>query len=158
MFKLGKKSMTALEGVHPIIASVVMEAIKITQQDFGVFEGVRTAARQKEYLRRRVTKTLLSKHLIQPDGYGHAVDLVPWVDGGYRWEWEPIYDIAVAMDAAATMQGVADRIRWGGVWDRHMGQYGADTDTAMALAVSDYTKRHPGPDFIDGPHYELRSV
>jgi peptidoglycan L-alanyl-D-glutamate endopeptidase CwlK len=154
-YSLGKKSETALVGVHPVLISVVRAAIAISDQDFTVFEGLRTAASQKEYLRRGVTKTLASRHLKQADGFGHAVDLVPWVNGGPRWEWEPIYRIAVAVDKAATKLGVASRLRWGGVWDRNMGQYGADAPQSMKDAVAEYCKRHPGPDFIDGPHYEL---
>lgn len=157
MYTLGKKSLVALEGVHPTLVEVVKKAIELTTQDFSVFEGLRTTARQKEYVRRGVSKTMDSKHLEQSDGFGHAVDLVPYVDGVLRWEWPPIYAIAVAMDAAATALGVADNIRWGGIWDRRMSQYGTGTPIAMETAVADYCKRHPGPDFIDGPHFELRT-
>ena len=45
--------------------------------DFSVREGVRTPETQKEYVAKGVSKTMASKHLIQPDGYGHAVDLYP---------------------------------------------------------------------------------
>lgn len=154
-YVLGDKSKTNLSGVHPIIRGVVLAAIGISEQDFTVFEGLRTLATQKEYMKRGVTKTLASKHLRQPDGFGHAVDLVPWVNGGPRWEWEPIYRIAVAIDKAATAQGVAHRLRWGGIWDRTMAQYGTDAAQSMKDAVAAYCKRHPGPDFIDGPHFEL---
>lgn len=156
-YSLGKKSETALVGVHPVLISVVRAAIAISDQDFTVFEGLRTLATQEEYMRRGVTKTLASRHLKQPDGFGHAVDLVPWINGGARWEWEPIYRIAVAVDKAATAQGVAHRIRWGGIWDRTMAQYGTDAHQSMKDAVAAYVKRHPGPDFIDGPHYEMVS-
>jgi peptidoglycan L-alanyl-D-glutamate endopeptidase CwlK len=53
-------------------------------------------------------------------------------------------------------------IRWGGVWDRQLDDYAPKTlsspdqyAAAMKKAVYDYTVRHPGPDFIDGPHYEM---
>lgn len=154
-YALGEKSKANLIGVHPIIRNVVMAAISISAQDFTVFEGLRTLERQKEYLKRGVTKTLASKHLKQSDGLGHAVDLVPWIAGQPRWEWEPTYRIAVAVDKAATAQGVAAKIRWGGIWNRNMGQYGTDAPQSMKDAVAAYCKRHPGPDFIDGPHFEL---
>jgi peptidoglycan L-alanyl-D-glutamate endopeptidase CwlK len=38
-----------------------------------------------------------SRHLIRSDGFGHAVDLVPWINGKPRWEWKPIYHIAAAV-------------------------------------------------------------
>lgn len=157
MFKLGKQSLANLNGVHPLIVGVVKRAIQITTQDFSVHDGLRTIAEQRALFARKATKTMNSKHLPQSDGLGHAVDLVPFINGQLRWEWEPIYDIAVAVDAAATEQGVASRIRWGGVWDRHMGEYGNGTDVSMRDAVAAYVKRHPGPDFIDGPHFELRA-
>lgn len=154
-YTLGSKSNAALIGVHPIIVSVVRSAIELSEQDFAVFEGLRSLATQKEYLKRGVTKTLASKHLKQSDGLGHAVDLVPWIAGQVRWEWEPIYRIAVAVDKAATAQGVSSRLRWGGVWDRTMIEYGTNAPQSMKDAVAAYCKRHPGPDFIDGPHFEL---
>jgi len=153
-YTFGEKSKTNLNGVHPALRAVVMAAIGLTEQDFTVFEGLRTLATQKEYMKRGVTRTLASKHLKQPDGLGHAVDLVPWIAGAARWEWEPIYRIAVAMDKAATAQGVASKIRWGGIWDRTMADYGTNAPVSMKDAVAAYCKRHPGPDFIDGPHYE----
>lgn len=147
MFQLGTKSLQKLEGVHPALVAVVKQAITITKIDFAVHEGLRTLETQKEYVRAGVSQTMHSRHLT-----GHAVDLVPYIDGKLRWEWPPIFEIACAMDAAATAQGV--QLRWGGVWDMTMMQYGG-SPYEIKKAVDDYCKRHPGPDFIDGPHYEL---
>lgn len=151
-YALGAKSLARLEGVHPDMKRVVLKAIGYSVQDFTVQEGLRSLATQQEYVRRKVSKTLNSKHLKQPDGTGHAVDLVPWVDGGPRWEWGPIYDIAAAMRRAAIEESVA--IRWGGVWDKRLADLPA-TDAGIQAEVAAYCARHPGPDFIDGPHFEL---
>ncbi len=43
---------------------------------------------------------------------------------------------------------------WGAVRDRRMSQYGG-SPTALKTEVEAYKVRHPGPDFIDGPHYQL---
>lgn len=152
MFKLGSKSLAKLVGVHPDLVSVVKRAIEITDQDFQVHDGVRTREFQAALVARGASKTMNSRHLPQADGLGHAVDLVPLIDGQLRWEWKPIFRIAWAVDQAATELGV--RIRWGGVWDRTMDQYGGDP-VAMDAAVKEYCARHPGSDFIDGPHFEL---
>ena len=56
------------------------------------------------------------------------------------------------MRAAAVQKGV--RIRWGGVWDRCLNDLPADP-AGLEEAVKAYCARHPGPDFIDGPHFEL---
>lgn len=151
-YALGRRSLAQLEGVHPLLQQVVHRAIAITTQDFTVQEGLRTIERQREYVRRGVSRTMKSKHLKQADGFGHAVDLVPWINGQPRWEWPPIWNIAQAVDRAATELGVG--IVWGAVWDRRMDQYGGSPD-ALKAAVEAYKVRHHGPDFLDGPHYQL---
>lgn len=151
-FTLGAKSQSRLVGVHPRLVAVVQRAIELTEQDFTVQEGLRSIATQRDYVRRGVSKTMNSKHLKQADGFGHAVDLVPWINGQPRWEWPPIYRIARAMDDAAQALGV--QLIWGGVWDKRMDQYGGSA-AAIEAEVQAYCRRHPGPDFIDGPHYQL---
>lgn len=123
-YSLGATSRARLVGVHPDLVRVVERAIQISPQDFSVLEGVRTPKRQRElYAQGRtkpgnvVTWTLTSNHFVTPDGYGHAVDLVP-----HPVDWEgpvrfPKFDaIAKAMFAAAAELGVP--IRWGADWDR----------------------------------------
>lgn len=149
---LGAKSLANLTHVHPDLVAVVKAAIIASGQDFTVQEGLRTSARQRILVASGASKTLHSKHLEQPDGYGHAVDLVPWIDGTPRWEWGPIYHIAAAVRDAAVALGVS--IRWGGVWDRRLNDLPAGAE-AIKAAVSAYCARHPGPDFIDGPHFEM---
>lgn len=149
---LGAKSSANLAHVHPGLVAVVERAIAITTQDFTVYEGLRTSARQRLLVAAKASKTLNSKHLEQPDGFGHAVDLVPWIDGTPRWEWGPIYDIAAAVREAAIALDVP--LRWGGVWDRRINDLSAGAD-AIETAVKAYAARHPGPDFLDGPHFEL---
>lgn len=148
-YALGEKSLKNLNGVHPNLVRLVKQAIAVSKQDFGVHEGLRTPETQAEYLRRGVTRTLKSKHLKQADGYSHAVDLVPYINGVLRWEWPLIYPIATAMRAAAIGNGI--RVRWGGVWDFALN----DLPSGLEGAVRGYADRHPGPDFLDGPHYEL---
>ena len=92
MYKLGKRSMGNLVGVHPELAYAVIEAIKITKQDFTVFEGVRTYQRQRVLYDRGDSKTLRSYHL-----NGLAVDLVPYVNGKITWELEYFPEIQAAM-------------------------------------------------------------
>jgi peptidoglycan LD-endopeptidase CwlK len=152
-FYLGKNSRDELDGVHPKLVAVVQRAIEITTVDFGVHDGIRHIKTQRDYVARGVSRTMNSKHLRQSDGYGHAVDLVPYINGKLRWEWPPIYHIASAVSQAAQEHDVA--LRWGGVWDREMSDLPSDAD-GIREAVAAYCVRHPGPDFIDGPHYELK--
>jgi peptidoglycan L-alanyl-D-glutamate endopeptidase CwlK len=151
-FVLGEKSLANLEGVHPDLAAVVKAAIGISGSDFGVHEGLRSIETQKSYFARGVSKTMNSKHLKQVDGYSHAVDLVPYLDGALRWEWPLIYPIAAAVQDAA--RSLSTKIRWGGVWDRTLLELADGTD-ALKGEVEAYARRHPGPDFLDGPHFEM---
>lgn len=158
-FKLGTASQAQLVGVSPRLINIVNKGIARSGQDFGVHDGLRTSKEQKLLFDRGASKKdgtrNKSMHQKQADGYGHAVDLVPYLPRlGYRWEWNLIYPIAAIIGRVAQEEGVA--LRWGGVWDMPMSAYGkAWTADEMRVAVHEYTKRHPGPDFIDGPHYEL---
>lgn len=151
-FVLGTTSQKHLSEVHPDLVGVVQRAIQITTQDFTVFEGIRSHARQVELVASGASKTMNSRHLQQADGFGHAVDLVPWIAGTPRWEWPAIYPIAAAMHQAAAELGVD--LVWGGVWDRRFSQYQGSI-AALKQEVLAYGQRHPGPDFLDGPHYQL---
>lgn len=151
-FNLGEKSRHELLGVHPSLVLVVERAILVTAQDFSVHDGLRTEDEQREYVRTGASKTMQSKHLPQVDGYGHAVDLVPFINGQLRWEWEPIYAIAAAVHHAALELDV--ELVWGGVWDRKFNGLPGSVD-GLRRAVVDYAARHPGPDFLDGPHFQL---
>jgi len=121
MYKLSARSLSRLEGVHPDLVRIVKRAIEITRQDFSVLEGVRTPERQAElYAQGRtkpgqiVTWTMTSNHFKQADGFGHAVDLVP-----YPLDWNDLkaFDaIAMAMFDAADELGL--KLRWGADWDQ----------------------------------------
>ena len=79
-FTLGKTSLAKLEGVHPDMVKVVKLAITYTTQDYSVHEGLRTKTRQANLVKTGASRTMNSKHIQQSDGYGHAVDLLPWGD------------------------------------------------------------------------------
>ncbi len=118
---LGSRSLMRLKGVEPGLVRVVKRAALLSTQDFMVLEGVRTPERQRElYAQGRttpgdiVTWTLTSNHFKQADGFGHAVDLVPYpVDWNDPAKFDAIYR---AMMSAAAIEGVP--IRSGMDWDR----------------------------------------
>lgn len=126
-FVLSKKSLSKLEGVHPDLVKVVLRAIEITETDFTIFEGLRSLATQKAYVARGASKTMNSKHLKQKDGFGHAVDIYPWVKGKVVNDWNVAWlskaeskkawdGVVKAMKDAAAELGV--KIIWGGDWVR----------------------------------------
>ena len=101
-FKLSRRSLERMQGVHPDLVKVVLRAIKITEVDFGVTEGLRTIEKQREYVSRGASKTMNCRHLT-----GHAVDLVAYVGGAVSWEWPHYHKIAAAMKAAAKESEIA---------------------------------------------------
>ncbi len=109
MFKLGKRSVERLQGVHPDLVKVVERAIEMSPVDFTVLEGLRSPERQQTLVASGASQTLNSRHIT-----GHAVDLGAWVDNQVDWSWPLYTKIANAMKAAAKELGVA--IVWGGDW------------------------------------------
>jgi peptidoglycan L-alanyl-D-glutamate endopeptidase CwlK len=108
-FRLSNRSLSRLDGVHTHLVEVVMEAIRRTEVDFAVLEGLRTLDRQKQLVASGASTTMNSRHLT-----GHAVDLGAWVDGEIRWDWPLYYKIADAMFEASEHCGVD--LEWGGHW------------------------------------------
>lgn len=134
---LGKRSLTRLHKLHPKLAACVSLAVTLTDVDFTVSETIRTAERQKQlyYGTPKRTWTLNSKHMIQSDGFGHAVDLVPLSPNGGP-DWDKCPQVKDAMLKAAEILGI--KIRWGGDWN----QNGSSHDEHQRGSY-------------DGPHFEL---
>jgi peptidoglycan L-alanyl-D-glutamate endopeptidase CwlK len=111
-----------LAGVHPDLVRIVRAARARTT--FIVVEGLRSRQRQAQLMGEGKSRTMNSRHIT-----GHAVDLVPLVDGKVSWEWPEFHPMAKAMKEEAERLGIP--IVWGGDWKS----------------------------FPDGPHFELsRSV
>lgn len=149
-FKLSKRSLSNLEGVHPSLVRVVHRAIEITGQDFAVTEGVRTLERQKKLFAEGKSKTMQSKHLVQADGFSHAVDLV----AASPVDWKTVVkylNIADAMSIAAREMNV--RIRWGGSWT-DISVPGFKANEAMTKYANAKRAKKEVP-FLDLVHFEL---
>ncbi|GGG97243.1 M15 family metallopeptidase [Pedobacter zeae] len=125
---LGKRSVQNLIGVHPDLVSLIKAAIVNTPFDFTVVEGVRTQARQMMlYAQGRTAKGSIvtfadgvknkSNHQVKSDGFGHAVDLYPFIKG------------KVDFNDSVKLKSIADHIKkvakelnigitWGGDWKK----------------------------------------
>lgn len=148
MSKLSNKSIKKLKGVHPNLVKIVERAIEITKADFCVTYGIRTLEEQKKLMAQGKSKTLNSKHLVQSDGYGHAVDLAPYP---VKWDLPAFYPIAEAMQIASKELNIP--IRWGGAWVTLTTQ--EDTPEKLIQAYSQRRKMAGKSVFIDAPHFEL---
>lgn len=152
-FRLSQRSMDRLEGVHPDMTAVVERAIQLTGIDFGVTQGVRTLDEQKANVAAGRSQTMASKHLLQDDGFSHAVDVVAYVGSDVSWELNVYDDICDAFKEAAKEVGCS--IKWGAAWSEgDIRTYKGTSEDAM-MAYVDLRRSQGRRPFIDAPHFEL---
>jgi peptidoglycan L-alanyl-D-glutamate endopeptidase CwlK len=109
-FRFSERSERNLIGIHYDLVKVVRLALSITQTDFSVIEGLRTAERQKQMVSSGHSQTLNSRHLT-----GHAVDLAPLINGAIPWDnWTAFAELAKIVKQAAESLNIP--IVWGGDW------------------------------------------
>ena len=114
MARFGKRSMDNLEGVHPLLVDWALELVTI--MDCSVVSGVRTLTEQRELVAQGMSKTMNSKHIVQPNGYGEALDLAPYpIDWNNTRSFDVLAGVGLGL---AFKMGIP--IRWGGDWDRDM--------------------------------------
>ncbi len=147
MPRFSRRSLRRRQGVHPdlcrLFDRVVLHFDCLTLKN----GGVRTPELQQSLVDSGASKTLNSKHLIQPSGYGHAIDIAPYWRETPHIRW-PSDDLEVEETIerwriwsafGGYVKGVAEglgiSVRWGQDWD-------GDWNFA----------EH---DFIDSPHWEL---
>ena len=145
--------MDRLEGVHPHMTAVVERAIQLTEVDFGVTQGVRTLDEQKANVAAGRSQTMASKHLLQDDGFSHAVDVVAYIGPDVSWELNVYDDICDAFKEAAKEVGCS--IKWGAAWSEgDIRTYKGSAEDAM-MAYVDLRRSQGRRPFIDAPHFEL---
>lgn len=148
MFKFSQRSLNNLKGVHPNLVKVMNLALKLSKKDFTITEGLRTKERQQSLIKQGLSQTLNSKHLAQSDGYGHAIDLVPYP---VSWELVDFYPIVEAVREASKQLSI--NVRWGGAWVTLN-----NTVKSPSEVIQEYSneRRKVGKKaFIDAPHFEL---
>ncbi|ARQ01875.1 M15 family metallopeptidase [Pseudorhodoplanes sinuspersici] len=124
-FELSPRDRARLNGVHPDLVRVVDRAAETSDVEFTVLEGVRTTERQKQLVAKGASQTMNSRHIKAANGFGHAVDLAPLINGQVSWDWPLYHKLCPIVKDAAEQEGVA--IEWGGDWKQ----------------------------FKDGPHWQL---
>lgn len=103
--QLTKTSIQRLNGVHPKLQAIVLLAALQADFPFNVSEGIRSKERQQQMFKEGKSKTLKGKHLVQSDGYGHAVDLYPLTDDRKAVDWNGFDKLVKAMESAAVQLG-----------------------------------------------------
>jgi len=116
VYKFSKRSLDNLKGVHPDMVKLMKEAIKTTPIDFTIIEGVRTTARQLELYKAKKSRCdgiyKKSNHQVKKDGYGYAVDVVP-----YPVDWNNINRfILLSKHIKSVANKLGIKISYGGDW------------------------------------------
>mgnify|MGYP005829739795 CR=1 FL=1 len=148
MYKLSLRSHKNLIGVHEDLRDVIYRAIKITEVDFGITEGLRSESRQRELYNAGASWTMNSRHLT-----GHAVDVVAYIGNRVSWDWPLYFKIADAMKQAAI--DLDTPLKWGGSWN--IGDFTKENDSSEELNAQyiAYKKSIGGKNNSDGPHFQL---
>jgi len=127
-FKFSSHSRHELFRVHSDLIVVTTSALFLSDQDFIVFDGVRTVEDQQRLVDKGASWTLRSLHRVQQDGMGHAVDLVPIINKKPRWDSIGAFkEIGNAMRQASKLHGIT--LVWGA-----LEQYGGDWSSINDMA------------------------
>lgn len=133
MYSFGTRSKESLQGIAPDLVRVMEAAIVDSPIDFTITDGVRTTAQQQvlyqkgrdasgHIINRADVVTMddgvhrRSNHQVHADGFGHAVDLYPYVNDAvdYNDNANRLKTISDHIKAVAT--GLEIPITWGGDW------------------------------------------
>jgi len=125
MFSLSTRSLRVLDPVHPDLAQVARRAIIETTVDFGVSSGLRTIEEQDELLRQHKAEIRNSLHLVQSDGYAHAIDIFAYINNKATWENRFYGPIVQAFIVAGTALGV--QLEFGHLWKSFRGKNSPDS-------------------------------
>lgn len=106
---MDERSKDRLKEVDSKLAQVVELAYYTSPIKFKVTEGIRTKERQEELVKKKLSKTMKSKHLT-----GRAVDVAAIVNGSISWDMKYYKEIAIYMKRAAEQLGV--KIECGADW------------------------------------------
>lgn len=98
---------------HPDLQRVIQ--VVAETWDLVVLETARTPERQAEMVRTGKSKTLQSQHLVQADGFAHAVDLAPMpIDWNDTRRWYYFGGVCLA-----TAKHLRVPLIWGGDWNNN---------------------------------------
>ena len=99
-YRYSKRSHRNLIGIYPDLAFAATEALKISQVDITVLDGIRTIQEQEELVESGASWTVDSYHL-----YGLAIDLTAYING-IRFELDPNKQVYTAMKSVIQAHGI----------------------------------------------------
>ena len=131
MFVLSKRSTLRIQGIDPVLISIIELAIKTSPYDFGIpaYGGKRSDEEQIDmYAKGRTTEELMKKGIFNVDGQpdkrkvtwtlnsyhksGKAFDIYAYVNGGASWSMKYMEPIARHLQKIA-LEEFGVELEWG---------------------------------------------
>lgn len=151
-YRFSKRSLAHLDEVVEPLRQVAIEALRITEVDFGITDGIRSTAEQAALLDAGATQTMNSRHLT-----GHAIDVAAYIGPRLLWAPQSLYD-SIATAFAAASKKLEIPIRWGGAWncyDIGRGSLGLSAGQELRHAYAADRKAAGKRVFNDSVHFEI---
>lgn len=115
--QLSAADLKKLTKVHPDLQAVIMVAARDTPVRFMLMETDRSIEKQKENIKKGVSWTMRSRHIVSKDGLCRAGDVVPIDEKGKPiWAWPVYHILAKHIKAVAKKLGID--VEWGGDWKK----------------------------------------
>lgn len=113
---LTKLDISRIEECHPILQKLWYACAKDPDcPPFIIVDGARTIAEQKRNVARGASKTMRSRHLPAKNGWSHATDIAPLVNGKLTWDWKYYHKLTPHIWRIAKELGI-EGLEWGGNW------------------------------------------
>lgn len=146
MPNFGAASRANLVGVNSRLVNVANKVIQVW--DCSVTDGTRTVEEQRKNVARGVSKTMDSKHIIQADGTGHAIDIVP-----FPVNWDAIQKGYDAIKRVTGGMEIAEMYAFAGFVDGVAWAMGINLRSGYDWNTN---RQFEDQTFLDLPHHELR--
>lgn len=142
----GSFSKSNLVNVHPKLVRVANRVVLVW--DNTITDGARTVAEQRQNVAKGVSKTMDSKHIIQPDGFAHALDANP-----YPVNWDAIQRGYNAVKNATGGMEVLEMYAFAAFFDGCAWGMGINLRSGYDWNTN---RQFEDQTFLDLPHHELR--
>lgn len=113
--ELTKRDKKYIKECHPKIQEIFEAAAQASLcPPFRVIDGARTIEEQRRNVAKGVSKTMRSRHIPTKNGFSHAIDIAPLINGKISWEWKHYYPLAERIKNIA--KSYETPLEWGGDW------------------------------------------
>lgn len=113
---LTERDISRIEECHPILQKLWYACASDTAcPPFTIIDGARTVEEQKAYVARGTSKTMRSRHIPAKNGWSHAIDVAPVIDGELTWDWKYYHKLEPHVQRIAKTLNI-EALEWGGDW------------------------------------------